>query len=116
MANFNNDVGINPSYPLNESTSIAVRKVQFGDGYQQVLNYGLNQDLKKYDLIWTNITLAQKNLIQNFLEARKGFESFDWTPPNHSASKKYRCQNFSHTLTYAGIYTFKSSWEEVAVP
>ena len=107
---------IDPDYGASKANEPNVRRVQFGDGYQQVLNYGLNQDLKKYDLIWTNITLAQKNLIQNFLEARKGFESFDWTPPNHSASKKYRCQNFSHTLTYAGIYTFKSSWEEVAVP
>ena len=68
MANFNNDVGVDPSYPLTEVTSIAVRKVQFGDGYQMVVQDGLNQDLKKYNAIWTNITLAEKNLIQNFLK------------------------------------------------
>ncbi len=116
MANFNNDVGVDPSYPLTEVTSIAVRKVQFGDGYQMVVQDGLNQDLKKYNAIWTNITLAEKNLIQNFLEARKGIEAFEWTPPNHSAVKKYRCQNWSHNLVYANIYTLKAEWEEVAIP
>ena len=116
MANFNNDVGINPSYPLTEITSMSVRKIQFGDGYQMAVNYGENQDLKKYNAVWTNITLTEKDLIQNFLEATKGVEAFEWTPPNHSSVKKYRCQSFSHTLVYANIYTLKADWEEVAIP
>ena len=116
MANFNNDVGINPSYPLTEETSIAVTRVKFGSGYEMAVQFGLNQDLKKYRAIWTNITLAEKNSIQNFLEARKGTEVFTWTPPNHSSAKKYRCSDWQHTLVAANIYTFNADWVEVAIP
>ena len=116
MANFNNDVGINPSYPLKEQSSIAVSRVKFGSGYEMAVQFGINQDLKKYSLTFTNISTTDRNTIVNFLEARKGTEAFDWTPPNQSSSSKYRCSDWDDTLVAANIYVLNADFVEVAIP
>ena len=116
MASWDTSVNISPDYNSAKESSIVVREVQFGDGYKKLINYGLNNDLKKYNFKFQNKTTAEKNTIVNFLEARKGTEPFDFTAPDESSSKKYICKNWQETFVAANAFTINVVFEEVAIP
>ena len=116
MANWDTEVNISADFGSTKETSIVVREVQFGDGYKKLFNYGLNNDLKKYNFRYRNNTTLEKNTIINFLEARKGTEPFDFTAPDQSSSKKYICKNWQETFIAANVFTITVAFEEVAIP
>ena len=66
MATFPN---YNPVYSANKTSSASTRTVQFGDGYQQRVVFGLNQDPKVWTLIF-NVDDEDAAEIETFLEAK----------------------------------------------
>lgn len=116
MASWDSSVNISPDYNSTKQSSIVVREVQFGDGYKKLVSYGLNNDLKKYNFKFENKTTTEKNTIVNFLEARKGVDAFDFTPPDQSSSSKYLCREWSETFVAANAHTITVVFEEVAIP
>ena len=77
---------IAPSYGAEKRSAPTVRRVQFGDGYEQRLRYGLNQNPKTWSLTWNNITETDADTIETFLDARADDgASFDWTPLDEQA-------------------------------
>ena len=107
---------ITPSYGLRKSSSPNVRQVQFGDGYSMRTVFGINQDLKVYSPLWKNISETDADTISDFLEARGGQESFDWTPPGEGSSSKFICQSWSKSIPYLNRATIQASFKEVAEP
>ena len=45
-----------PSYSAQKSSSPNIRITEFGDGYQQRITFGLNQNPKTWTFNWKNIT------------------------------------------------------------
>jgi phage-related protein len=77
---------ITPAYGAEKRSAPVMRRVQFGDGYEQRLRYGLNQNPKTWALTWNNITEANADTIEAFLDARAADgDSFDWSPPDEQA-------------------------------
>jgi len=107
---------ITPSYGLRQINSPDVMQVQFGDGYAQRLVFGLNQNLKSYNPVWKNISETDADTISNFLDARGGSESFDWTPPGEASSSKFICQSWNKTIPYKNRATIQATFNEVAEP
>ena len=107
---------ITPSYGTRKTSSPKVRQVQFGDGYSMRTVFGLNQNLKVYNPSWKNISETDADTISDFLDARGGQESFDWTPPEESSSSKFICQEWSKTIPYLNRATIQATFEEVAEP
>ena len=107
---------ITPSYGLRKYSSPNVRQVQFGDGYSMRTVFGINQDLKVYSPLWKNISETDADTISDFLEARGGQESFDWTPPGEGSSSKFICQSWSKSIPYLNRATIQASFKEVAEP
>jgi phage-related protein len=107
---------ITPSYGAQKTSQPKVRNVQFGDGYSQRLRYGLNQDPKQWDLTWQNITEANADTIETFLEARAGAEAFDWTPPDSATAYKWICQQWSKTIPYLNRATITATFVQVFEP
>ena len=107
---------ITPSYGLRKSSGPNVKQVQFGDGYIQRIVYGLNQNLKMYNPTWNNISETDADTISDFLDARAGSESFDWTPPGESSSSKFICQSWSKSIPYNDLATIQATFQEVAEP
>lgn len=105
-----------PSYGTTKRSSPVVSNVQFGDGYMNRTIFGLNQNLKTYSPKWKNITEAEADVISDFLDARGGSESFDWTPPGESGSFKFICQDWSKTIPYNNLATIQATFEQVAEP
>jgi len=83
-----------PSFPASQLSEPRVRKVQAGDGYEQRVRFGLNTDPKEWDLQFNNRTDTERDNIKGFLEARGGWEAFDWTDPNGVAAK-WVCESWS---------------------
>lgn len=103
------------SYSASEASKPRVAKVQFGDGYEQRLRYGLNTDAKSWQLTFANRTNAERESIVGFLEARAGVESFDWTPPRGNAGK-YVCGEWNMEMTNYNNNTITATFVQVFEP
>lgn len=87
-----------PLYPASKKSEPNVRSVQFGDGYQQRLTFGLNQNPKEWSLTF-DVTDTEANEIETFLNARAvDAASFDWTPPDTSTSYKWICPSWDREM------------------
>ncbi len=115
MANF--PTSIQPDYGAQKSSGPVVRKVQFGDGYETRLTYGLNQNPKQWSLSFTNITETDADTIETFLDARAADNaSFDWQPPGSSVTYKWVCESWSKSIPYANRATIQTTFRQVFEP
>tara|TARA_R100000353_G_scaffold52307_3_gene41660 strand:- start:851 stop:1198 length:348 start_codon:yes stop_codon:yes gene_type:complete len=108
---------IEPSYGLQKFSSPKTTEIQFGDGYISRINFGLNKNPKKYNLVFKNITLTDSNTIENFLDARADdAASFSFTPPQESSASQFVCKQWSKTIDFPNRATIKATFEEVFQP
>jgi phage-related protein len=111
MATFPN---IESSYGFSKSGSPEVNISQFGSGYSQRTTFGINQNLKTWDLRWENLGTNDGNLIEDFLDARAGKENFDFTPPGESESSKFICRQWTRTVPFPNLVNIQAKFEQVA--
>lgn len=106
------------SFPVNVQQRPKQRITVFGDGYEQRVTFGLNQNPKIYRLTWTNITLTEANTLINFLDDRaEDSASFDYTPPNESTSYKFVAEpGYSKDFNYANRATVRATFRQVFEP
>jgi phage-related protein len=87
------------TWPVDSNATVSkkprVNNIKFGDGYEQRTSYGLNTNLQNWDLSFANREEAEANEIDDFLTARGGLESFDWTPPGEVTVRKFKCQEWN---------------------
>ena len=108
---------ITASYGASKNSAPSVRTVQFGDGYQARLTYGLNQNPKQWSLTWQNITEANADTIETFLNDRAADNaSFDWTPPDETTSYKWICPSWDKSITYNNRATISATFVQVFEP
>jgi len=87
-----------PTYSATKTSKPAVRTVQFGDGYQTRLSYGLNQNPKEWSLSF-NVSEADADVIEAFLDARAADSaSFDWSPPDTASTYKWVCPGWTREM------------------
>jgi len=104
-----------PSFQATESSGPRVRKTQFGDGYEQRVQFGLNTNPKEWSLTFLNRTDTERDQILAFLDARGGSESFDWTTP-YGASGKFVCEQWQTTLLNCNNNTVTATFRQVFEP
>jgi len=108
---------ITPAYGATKSSAPVLRRVQFGDGYEQRLKFGLNQNPKEWSLTWNNITEADSDTIETFLNARAdNGESFDWTPPDEATAYKWVCETWQKVIPYSGRANITATFRQVFEP
>ena len=103
---------ITPTYGTRKTNSPIVRTTQFGDGYQQRTQFGLNQNPKDFSLTF-NVSETDADTIETFLDARGGTESFDFTPPAETSSSKFICKSWTKSMPYNNRATINATFEEV---
>ncbi len=101
-----------PSYPATQQRQPRVRKVQFGDGYEQRLRYGLNTDLAVWDLVFSNRTDAERNEIVLYLYNRAGVEPFNWTNP-YGIIAVFVCDNWTTEHSGCNLNTVRATFRQV---
>jgi|TARA_B100002052_G_scaffold167104_1_gene152155 phage-related protein len=103
---------ITPTYGITKSSAPNVRSIQFGSGYQQRAQFGINQNPKVYELTF-EVSETDADTIEAFLDARGAVESFTFTPPNETSSAKFICRQWSKTIPYLNRATVTATFEQV---
>ena len=108
---------IEPSYGFKKQQRPLKQVVKLGDGYEQRLTIGLNQNPFILTLAFNNITETDADTIETFLTARADDNaSFDFTAPGESASKKYICDDHKKTIRFANRASITCQFREVFEP
>jgi len=93
------------------------KRVQFGDGYEQVLRWGLNQNPAEWTLTFRNITDVEAASIENFLDNRADDgAAFNWSPPDESSTYKWRCDAWTKQIPVNGRNTITVTFRQVFDP
>ena len=111
MATFSYD----PSFSAAEQSAPRNRVVQFGDGYEQRTQLGLQRDPKVWNLTFANRTDTERDNIITFLEDKKATASFTWTPPRGSAGQ-YVCAEWNLDLSVPNYSTITTTFRQVFEP
>ena len=106
----------NPKYNYTISRQPAVNVISFGDGFEQRLTEGLNQNPitlnLKFDLSQTDSTTAI-----NFLNARiTDGASFTFLVPNENVTKNFVCLSYNTAIAFLNRVTLTCSFREVFEP
>lgn len=108
---------IQPSYPVTKSSQPNLRTIKFGDGYEHRIKFGLNQNPKKFDLTWNNLTETDSDTIETFLDARADDgASFTYTPPNEPSSMQFVCPSWKKNMEFSNLATIKATFLQVFEP
>lgn len=71
------------------TTSFRLNIAQFGDGYSQRTPDGINYTMRKWVLIWDNLTSTELITVQTFIDTVGNGQYFTWTPPGFSTALKW---------------------------
>ena len=109
--------GTTPDFGAIRKSDPNIRATQFGDGYQQRVTFGLNQNPKIWDLRWTAKSNSDANAIEAFFDARAAdAASFDWTPLNDTNTYKWVCKSWQRNYQYADINEISATFQQVFEP
>lgn len=93
---------IEPSYGLTKTSAPKTRIVQFADGYEHRILFGLasHQNPETYNLGWNNITETNSDVIEGFLRSRANDNaSFTYSPPSEGFTKTGTYSQSGTTVT-----------------
>jgi len=103
---------ISPTYGVQKRSAPRVRAIQFGSGYQQRAQFGIQQNPKTFDLKF-EVSETDADTIEAFLDARGAVENFNFTPPGESSSSKFICREWSKSIPYLNRATITAKFEQV---
>jgi len=107
---------ITPTYGVRKRSAPVVRKVQFGDGYEARLTYGINQNPKIFSLTF-QVSETDADTIETFLDARAADNAnFDFTPPGEGSALKFVCEEWSKSIPYLNRATIQATFRQVFEP
>jgi phage-related protein len=87
----------NPAYSATKTSQPKVQKTKFGDGYEQRVVFGLQQNPKEWQLQYL-VSDADATIIEAFLDTQAGQSSFNWTTPEGTYGDKWVCEQWSREL------------------
>ena len=103
----------NPSYNIQIRPNPSVNVVSFGDGFEQRLTEGLNQNPITVNLVF-ELSQAQATTAIDFLNARVvDSSSFDFQLPNESSTRKFVCDSFPRTIPFLNRIKLTCVFREV---
>ena len=103
-----------PSYSANINKRPRVKSIRFGDGYEQRIADGINNNLNVIDITFENRDEREAAAILHFLEERKETESFVFEPAKpYDKASLYVCRNWDSNFVFYDNYNIKVQFEEV---
>ena len=101
-----------PTYGASKRSQPKVRIAQFGSGYSQRTTFGINQNPKQWDLTF-DVSEAESDTIEAFLDARGGVEAFEWTPPDETTEYKWTCSQWDKKITHSDRVLINTTFQQV---
>jgi phage-related protein len=87
-----------------------VRSAKFGDGYEQVAADGINSETQSWQLSFTGSKERTREIL-DFLRARKGYQSFYWTPP-FAEKMLFRCTEYAPAELGGGQWSISATFNQ----
>lgn len=107
---------IAPTFNAVKSSQPTIRATKFGDGYEQRVKFGLNQNAKEWSLTFM-VSTTDAATIETFLDARADdAASFNWTPPDGATSYKWRCDQWTKELLSDNFFKINTTFRQVFEP
>lgn len=107
---------IAPTFGAVKSSQPKIRATKFGDGYEQRVKFGLNQNPKEWSLTFM-VKTADAATIETFLDARADdAASFDWTPPDSNTSYRWKCEQWNKDFLGDGFFKISATFKQLYEP
>tara|TARA_Y100000361_G_scaffold146489_1_gene156966 strand:- start:23 stop:364 length:342 start_codon:yes stop_codon:yes gene_type:complete len=103
----------NPIYNTRIDARPKITVVSFGDGFEQRLTEGLNQNPLTVSLVF-ELSQTDADTAITFLNARiDDGASFDYTLPSESSTRKFVCSSFPRTIPFLNRVRLSCVFREV---
>tara|TARA_R110000772_G_scaffold249530_3_gene364028 strand:- start:12290 stop:12922 length:633 start_codon:yes stop_codon:yes gene_type:complete len=104
-----------PSYQDSTNFEPKVVKISFGEGYEQRVSNGINNNLLKFDYSFEDRNQRETFSILHFLNERNSKEMFLFIPHfPYVTQKRFICRSWSESRTFYDNFTIRAQFEEVA--
>ena len=109
-----------PDKTLTRNNKPRVIKIQFGDGYEQRVQEGINNITQNFSVSFNNRPKAEIDDIMAFLDNKAGTTAFDFTYPDTNASGNERtvkvvCEDYTQTYSFDDFYSCTATFRRVYV-
>lgn len=104
------DVAWLPEEGASKSLAPRVKRVAFGDGYEQRTADGINIMLETWGVMFKGDPVKIQ-AIDDFLKARMSLEAFTWTTPENVAIA-VTCESWSHAWDNFGWHTLQAEFKQ----
>jgi phage-related protein len=101
-----------PSVGASLSMRPLVRRVAFGDGYEQRLRYGINTQTERWSLEFRGLATRVAAEIDGFLRERGSSEAFEWKSPA-GTNGKFICDDWSRSIEEPDMETVRANFRQV---
>ena len=107
-----------PDKTLTRNNKPRVIKIQFGDGYEQRVQEGINNITQNFSVSFNNRPKAEIGDIMAFLDNKAGTTAFDFTYPDTNASGNERtvkvvCEDYTQTYSFDDFYSCTATFRRV---
>ena len=103
-----------PNNEISHDWTPQVEIIRFGDGYTQRYKKGIKAETKEYTLQYSNLTLAERNTIYDFVTARQGAEAFAFKFLGEANYRIFICHDGVRERRMAGnFFDLEFTMEEV---
>ncbi len=107
-----------PDKTLTRNNKPRVIKIQFGDGYEQRVQEGINNINQSFSVSFNNRPKAEIDDIMAFLDNKAGTTAFDFTYPDTNASGNERtvkvvCEDYTQTYSFDDFYSCTATFRRV---
>lgn len=107
-----------PDKALTRNNKPRIIKIQFGDGYEQRVQEGINNINQEFAVSFTNRPKAEIDDIMAFLDNKAGTTAFDFTYPDTNASGAERtvkvvCEDYTQSYSYDDFYSCTATFRRV---
>ena len=110
-----------PDRTMSNAIKPRVLKVQFGDGYEQRIQDGINNLKQEFSETFNNRPKAEIDDIVAFLNNKAGTTAFNFTYPDSNAGGgettiKVVCEDWSQRYSYDDFYSASMKFRRVYEP
>lgn len=92
-----------------------IRRVSFGDGYEQRVGNGLNNKKQAWSISFEG-SYVEALEVTDFLDRHGGHVSFQWTKPGHAFASYFVCDGYTEVPHVGAQKTIQATFYEVFQP
>lgn len=109
---------VNPDKGFSQSNETVIFKAEFGDGYEQRIANGINNNKQQFEMAFVNRPKDEIDDIVDFFASKKGTTAFDFTFANSNESGneetvKVVIEKWTQTWKYDDYYDLKATARRV---